>query len=78
MFTNLTSSTTSSLAQTLSIVPTTNFIEANNFNNSAITFPFSSVVQEEDEDEEENAEEDKEEAVILPSSQVQPSTSSAV
>jgi hypothetical protein len=70
-YTNLTSSKTTSIAQTLSSITSTNFIEANNFNNSAITFPLSHVVQQDDEEEE--VEENDESPI-----QVQPSTSTAV
>jgi molecular chaperone GrpE (heat shock protein) len=70
-YTNLTSSKTSSIAQTLSSITSTNFIEANNFNNSAFNFPLSHMVQEDDEEEEVEDE-------VLPTTQVQPSTSTDV
>ncbi len=63
-FTNLTTEATSSLAQTLSRISSSIFIEANNFN---VTLPLSHTTQEEEE-----AEEIREE--ISPTTQVQPSS----
>ena len=66
-YTNLTSSKTTSIAQTLSSITSTNFIEANNFNNSAITFPLSHVAQQDDEEEEEVEENDETPIQVQPS-----------
>ena len=71
IYANLTSSTNSSLAQTLSVISSANFVEANNFNISSFNLAAPSLIIEQEEKEQEEVAE----KVFV---ETQPSTSSAV